>query len=272
MPSSRAVFQAATAVARCSRCLRGPGLPSPSASQGGARFSSAPPSRPSLFQARAPSPITAALVLTTSLVLGAAYLSSPALRMDAAADSALSTPHDHRPGTKQPSGQKLIAYSEVQKHNTRDDCWVIVDGMVYDVTRFLPDHPGGPGIIVAHAGGDATKIFKPIHPPDALQQLEEDQVVGPVDPTTVPAPEETGPTEEEERMEREREKMPGAEGMLLVQDFEDWAEKVLSGTAWNYYRSAADYEISTLLVSRLEEALGGQTLILPSIRQQPACV
>jgi L-lactate dehydrogenase (cytochrome) len=32
--------------------------------------------------------------------------------------------------------------------------------------------------------------------------------------------------------------------MLLLQDFEEWAERVLSPTAWAYYRSAADEEKS----------------------------
>jgi L-lactate dehydrogenase (cytochrome) len=30
--------------------------------------------------------------------------------------------------------------------------------------------------------------------------------------------------------------------MFLLDDFEEWAEKVLNGTAWNYYKSAADRE------------------------------
>lgn len=47
-----------------------------------------------------------------------------------------------------------------------------------------------------------------------------------------------GPTEEERRIEEARKGMPTADAMLLVQDFEEWAEKVLSGTAWNYYKSA----------------------------------
>lgn len=31
------------------------------------------------------------------------------------------------PGTKQAGGQKLISFDEVQKHNKRNDCWVIID-------------------------------------------------------------------------------------------------------------------------------------------------
>ncbi|WVQ73082.1 hypothetical protein IAR50_002645 [Cryptococcus sp. DSM 104548] len=148
------------------------------------------------------------------------------------------------PGTslEQPSGQKLISFEEVQKHNKADDCWVIINGKIYDVTDFMENHPGGPDIILANAGKDASKIFGPIHPPDALNMLDEDQHIGPVDPLTMPEPEEVEPTEEELAIEEARKVMPPAESMLLVQDFEDWAEKVLSGTAWNYYKSAADRE------------------------------
>ena len=29
------------------------------------------------------------------------------------------------------------------EHNTRDDCWIILDDRVYDITRFIDAHPGG---------------------------------------------------------------------------------------------------------------------------------
>lgn len=38
---------------------------------------------------------------------------------------------------------KLISAQEVSKHNTREDCWVIIHDKVYDLTNFLPEHPGG---------------------------------------------------------------------------------------------------------------------------------
>lgn len=39
--------------------------------------------------------------------------------------------------------------AEVQKHTKEDDCWVVVNGMVLNVTSFLPDHPGGVNAILA---------------------------------------------------------------------------------------------------------------------------
>jgi L-lactate dehydrogenase (cytochrome) len=60
----------------------------------------------------------------------------------------------------------------------------------------------------------------------------------------MPAVEDEEPSEEDKKIEEERQKMPRADAMLLIDDFEYWAERVLSGTAWNYYKSAADREIS----------------------------
>ena len=32
---------------------------------------------------------------------------------------------------------------EVAKHNNENDCWIIIDNNILDVTNFLPDHPWG---------------------------------------------------------------------------------------------------------------------------------
>ena len=48
---------------------------------------------------------------------------------------------------------------EVAKHNSKDDCWLILDGKVYDVTKFIPAHPGGKAILEG-CGKDATMLFE----------------------------------------------------------------------------------------------------------------
>ncbi|WWD21481.1 hypothetical protein CI109_105967 [Kwoniella shandongensis] len=69
---------------------------------------------------------------------------------------------------------------EVGKHNKEDDCWVIIDGEVLDVTNFLADHPGGAKAILLYAGRDATEEFAMIHPPNAISKYAPDTVIGKV--------------------------------------------------------------------------------------------
>lgn len=59
-----------------------------------------------------------------------------------------------------------------------NDCWLILDGKVHDVTHFLGSHPGGQSAIMAVAGVDATKLFHMIHSPDVLEKFAPDSVVG----------------------------------------------------------------------------------------------
>mmetsp|Transcript_16196 Transcript_16196/g.13019 ORF Transcript_16196/g.13019 Transcript_16196/m.13019 type:complete len:82 (+) Transcript_16196:60-305(+) len=56
-----------------------------------------------------------------------------------------------------------LTAGEVEKHNTENDCWCIVGGVVYDVTNFLTDHPGGKKAIMLFAGKDATEEFDMLH-------------------------------------------------------------------------------------------------------------
>ena len=56
-----------------------------------------------------------------------------------------------------------LAWDEISQHNTKDDCWVVVDGVVYDMTDFLDDHPGGKRLPVKHSGKDVTEIWNSFH-------------------------------------------------------------------------------------------------------------
>eukprot|EP01012_Entosiphon_sulcatum_P010476 TRINITY_DN16128_c0_g1_i1.p1 TRINITY_DN16128_c0_g1~~TRINITY_DN16128_c0_g1_i1.p1 ORF type:complete len:435 (-),score=50.64 TRINITY_DN16128_c0_g1_i1:2-1306(-) len=57
----------------------------------------------------------------------------------------------------------MVKFSDVASHNSRDDCWLVVRGVVYDVTEFVPRHPGG-FLIALGAGRDATQLFESHHP------------------------------------------------------------------------------------------------------------
>jgi cytochrome b involved in lipid metabolism len=48
--------------------------------------------------------------------------------------------------------------SEIEKHNTDKDCWVLIMGSVYDMTRFIDQHPGREAILKG-CGKDASALF-----------------------------------------------------------------------------------------------------------------
>ncbi|KAH7086667.1 Flavocytochrome c [Auriculariales sp. MPI-PUGE-AT-0066] len=77
-------------------------------------------------------------------------------------------------------GPKTFTMDEVAKHNKKDDIWVVVDGEVLDVTKFLPDHPGGEKAILLYAGRDATEEFNMLHDPKVIPRYAPDAVIGKV--------------------------------------------------------------------------------------------
>jgi L-lactate dehydrogenase (cytochrome) len=136
-----------------------------------------------------------------------------------------------------------LSGAEVAKHNSKDSCWVIIHGRAYDVTDFLPEHPGGQKIILKYAGKDATEEFEPIHPPDTVDKyLDKSKHLGDVDMKTVRHEQKEEDSEERERQERIK-RMPTLEQCFNLLDFEAVAKKVMKKTAWAYYSSAADDEI-----------------------------
>ncbi|KAH6660404.1 cytochrome b2 [Truncatella angustata] len=139
---------------------------------------------------------------------------------------------------------KGLSGVEVAKHNTKESCWVIVHGKAYDVTEFLPEHPGGPKIILKYAGKDATEEYEPIHPPDTLDKyLDKSKHMGAVDMNTVASVEKAHDPAEEDRQQRIKDK-PALEQCYNLLDFESVAKNTMKKGAWGYYSSAADDEIT----------------------------
>ena len=53
--------------------------------------------------------------------------------------------------------------ADVSSHNTPEDAWTVLRGKVYNITPYLPYHPGGADTLLEAAGVDGTALFDKYH-------------------------------------------------------------------------------------------------------------
>ncbi len=49
--------------------------------------------------------------------------------------------------------------ADVARHARPEDCWMIIDGRVYDISAYLPDHPSRSGIVEPWCGKEASEAY-----------------------------------------------------------------------------------------------------------------
>lgn len=76
---------------------------------------------------------------------------------------------------------RIYTAEDVEAHNTAASCWISRAGKVYDVTRFLQDHPGGDDLIIEYAGKDVGEVMRDANEhehSDAAYDMLNEYVVG----------------------------------------------------------------------------------------------
>ncbi|KAJ8604474.1 hypothetical protein CTAYLR_000957 [Chrysophaeum taylorii] len=81
--------------------------------------------------------------------------------------------------TSAPPAGRYYRLSEVAKHRSRDDAWIVVDERVYDITRFVANHPGWSQAgqtstilaIMRNIGTDCSEEFHQVHTESAKALL-----------------------------------------------------------------------------------------------------
>jgi cytochrome b involved in lipid metabolism len=86
---------------------------------------------------------------------------------------------------------KTFSQADVASHNKADSLWIVVDGDVYDLTKFQDDHPGGKKILQRVAGKDASKQFWKYHNDGILRKYQKQLQIGSLDSKPKPAAEPT---------------------------------------------------------------------------------
>jgi hypothetical protein len=55
--------------------------------------------------------------------------------------------------------ETIYSFAEVEKHGSAESCWMIIEGKVYDVTRYVDRHPSRPQVLLKYCGKEATQGF-----------------------------------------------------------------------------------------------------------------
>ncbi len=173
------------------------------------------------------------------------------------------------------------------KHTSPESCWVVLYGDVYDVTEFLPSHPGGSRIILQLAGRDCTEDFDPIHPLGTLDELKPEAKLGKIDEESMLrlekkmslAAKSSGNTggssggggssgsgsggigDGNDGNDGKKYEAPPLEFLLNVEEIEEVATKLVPKKAWSYYYSAGD----DLMSKKLNNTVFRQILLRPRV-------
>jgi len=76
------------------------------------------------------------------------------------------------------SDMKVLTLAEVQNlAEDKNTCILIINNRVYDVTKFIDEHPGGEEVLKEQHGKDATNAFEDVgHSSDAREQMKAYQI------------------------------------------------------------------------------------------------
>ncbi|MBK9027775.1 Cytochrome b5 [Candidatus Propionivibrio aalborgensis] len=58
------------------------------------------------------------------------------------------------------ASEKRFSLVELAQHSAGEDCWMAIEGKVYDLSAYLPKHPSKPSIIVPWCGREASQAYR----------------------------------------------------------------------------------------------------------------
>ncbi len=109
-------------------------------------------------------PITAITSFALTIIVG--HSGAEATWKDRIAQSQSGDLQDLTPNASLKSntnGSISLSISEIKTHNSKSDCWSIVNGNVYNLTSYVQKHPGGAAVIANICGKDGTNAFSNQH-------------------------------------------------------------------------------------------------------------
>lgn len=117
--------------------------------------------------------VVALLVLILGAALGYVVLSDDD---DSEDTEVVTTDSDTQDSEASAANEYTLA--EVAEHDTEDDCWLAIDGNVYDATDYIAEHPPGPESIVLQCGTDNTEGFNSVGAHGGAADILPDYLIG----------------------------------------------------------------------------------------------
>ncbi|KAH8886573.1 hypothetical protein GQ53DRAFT_727570 [Thozetella sp. PMI_491] len=140
---------------------------------------------------------------------------------------------------------KKFSASEVLRHKSPVDAWLVVNGKVLDMTSFAPKHPGGSDIIYKFAGRDASEEYNSIHAPSLLMNLPLECHLGILDDSTINNEWiASNMTEVIHGRVSAADARPELDDIINLEDFEKAAESNLTAKSWAFIHSGSNDNIT----------------------------
>ncbi|KKY23884.1 putative mitochondrial cytochrome b2 [Phaeomoniella chlamydospora] len=153
-----------------------------------------------------------------------------------------------------------ISVEEVSKHSTDQDCWLVIDNEIWDLTEFAPQHPGGAAIILKYGGRDATEPYNEIHAPSIIRDtLNPSKHIGSVDKSTITPEWQRPPPQATKQLQRHEK--PPLYSIINTFDFETIASETAPAKTWAFYSSAA----TDLITRDLNRSLYNRIFFRPRV-------
>ncbi|KAK6538917.1 hypothetical protein TWF694_010471 [Orbilia ellipsospora] len=71
-----------------------------------------------------------------------------------------------------------FTFAQVAEHDTKDSLFVVIDEKVYDISKFVDEHPGGEEVLLDVAGTDGTEAFEDVGHSDEAREILAKYLVG----------------------------------------------------------------------------------------------
>ena len=98
------------------------------------------------------------LVYTVFIAFWAAIVTLLAVDMLAPeSEQDVSQPAPGTAGPEQTAQSAGYSLDQVAEHDTLEDCWMAIEGAVYDLSDYVPRHPTPPSVIEPWCGREATE-------------------------------------------------------------------------------------------------------------------